>query len=202
MTEQSAPNTMTTPARSRLGSLLASPRARVVSVIVAVAVAGGIIAWIVLGASSNNSSAPVSVSPIAPVALSTSGLRTLAHAVRQPIYWAGPKSGYSYELTRTTNGDLYIRYLPAGVKAGAKGAKYLIVATYPFANAYRALQTTAKGAAIPIPKGGIALVDAKYPRSVHLAYPGVDYQVEIYDPSPAVARSVAISGDVTPAPTR
>ena len=40
----------------------------------------------------------------------------------------------------------------------------------------------------------MALVDESYPNSVHVAYPGVDYQVEVYDPSPARAREVATSG--------
>jgi hypothetical protein len=30
-----------------------------------------------------------------------------------------------------------------------------------------------------VPGGGTALVDAGYPQSVHLAFPGVDYQLEV-----------------------
>lgn len=203
MSEQLAPDTTATPTRGSRGPLLSSPRARLVSAVLAIAVAAGIILWLLVGGSSKNStpSGPV-VQPIAPVALSASGLRTLVRAAGQPIYWSGLKAGYSYELSRTSNGNVYVRYLPAGVKAGAPGAKYLIVATYPFANAYNALKATANGSSIPIPHGGIALVDAKHPKSVHLAYPGVPFQLEVFDPSPALARSVAVSGDVRPAPSR
>jgi hypothetical protein len=42
------------------------------------------------------------------------------------------------------------------------------------------------------------VVDKTYTKSVHVAYPGVAYQVEVYDPSPATARTVAVSGDVRP----
>ena len=91
-----------------------------------------------------------------------------------------------------------MRYLPLGVKAGAPEGKYLIVATYPFPKAFAALQAVAHGSQIGLPGGGIAVVDQAYPKSVHLAYPGVAYQVEVFDPSPARARQVAVSGDVQP----
>jgi hypothetical protein len=35
------------------------------------------------------------------------------------------------------------------------------------------------------------------PTSIHLAYPGSDYQVEVFDPSAAVARRVVSSGQLT-----
>jgi hypothetical protein len=167
----------------------------------AVAVAAGIIVWAVTGGSSNSkpTSGPVGATPIAPVALSLSGLQTLAKTVPQPIYWAGPKSGYLYELTRTSSGNVYIRYLPHGVHAGAKGSQYLVVATYPYPNAFNALQAVANGRQISVPRGGIGVVDAKDPKSVHIAYPGLSYQIEVYDPSPATARRIAASGAVRPA---
>ena len=31
---------------------------------------------------------------------------------------------------------------------------------------------------------------------IHVAYPGVPYQVEVFDPSPARARTIVSSGDV------
>ena len=142
------------------------------------------------------------VSPIAPVALSASGLHTLTATLNkvhgQPIYWAGTKSGDLYELRRTSNGNVYVRYLPRNVKAGSPAASYLTVATYPFTGAYAALQKVAGSNGVAIPGGGIAVVDKKDPKSVHVAYPNVNYQVEVYDPSPATALSVASSGNVRP----
>jgi hypothetical protein len=161
----------------------------------ALAVATGVLGlWIVF---SHDSSTPSSSAPsVKPVALSASGLRTLARFVPEPIYWAGPKKGYFYELRRTKKDDIYIRYLPPGVNAGAKGAKYLVVASYPFPGALDALEKVAHGKGIRLRGGGLALVDQSYPKSVHLAFPNVDYQVEVYDPSPARALAVASPGEV------
>lgn len=196
MTEQPAPQAETAPTRGNLSARFGSTRARVVAAVVAIAVIAGIIVWIVSGGSS--SSSPDVASPIAPLALSAGGLHTLAKNVPQPIYWAGEQRGHLYELTRTKSGNVYIRYLPQGVKAGAPGAKYLVIGTYPFTNAFTALKAVANGKQISIPGGGIAVVDPKDPKSVHLAWPNVLYQIEVFDPSPATARSIAVSGSVRP----
>lgn len=197
--EQLASHMESASTSEKRGGMRGRRRVRLAALIVALAVVAGGVAWALVGkgGSSPTTAGPV-VQPIAPVALSASGLRTLARAVPQPIYWAGPKHGYLYELTRTTSGRIYVRYLPTGVKAGAPGASYLIVATYPYAGALNALKAVAHGAQVTIPGGGVALVDTKDPKSVHLAYPGVAYQVEVYDPSPAASRAVAVSGKVLP----
>jgi len=172
--------------------------------VVALALAAGLIAWAVVGRSDDDNTAsttPANTTPTVagtgPVGLSARGLRTLSRNVKEPIYWAGPMAGTTYELTRTRNGSVYIRYLPRGVEPGEK-ADLLIVATYPFSKAYDGLKEIAKGREITLPGGGIALVDEKYPKSVHLAFRGVNYQVEVYDPSPERALEVASSGDVAP----
>ena len=176
---------------------------------VALAAGAGLAAWAIVGHDGAGSSSTSSVSPpapattaatakpIGPVALSAKGLRTLTSSVHQPVYWAGPQAGYLYELTRTSTGTVFIRYLPPGVKAGAKQQKYLIIATYPFVNPVKALKNLS-GTHLVIPGGGVAMVDRVHPQSVHLAYPGVDDQVEIYDPSPARSLRIARSGEVRP----
>jgi len=123
-------------------------------------------------------------------------LASFAQSVSQPIYWAGSKPNTVYELTRTGKGKVSVRYLPAGVKAGAHGANYLIVATYPFAGAFDSLQQSHDGTVWHINNGSIAVVDGTKPKSVHLAFPGVDYQVEVYDPSGQRAIPVSLSGVV------
>ena len=177
------------------------PRIRLAAAVGA-ALAVGIIAWALVGRGSSNPSKPTSAltaSPIPPVALSAKGLLTLAASVEQPIYWAGPKTGYFYELTRTAAGNVFIRYLPPGVKAGAPGSTFLTIATYPFPHALHAVKHVANGTDLALPGGGVAVVDEKNPKSVHLAYPGTAYEIEVYDPSPATSREVALSGDVRPA---
>jgi hypothetical protein len=46
--------------------------------------------------------------------------------------------------------------------------------------------------------GGLAFQDKGHPTSVYLAYPGSNYQVEVFDPSAARARQVVLSGRVAP----
>jgi hypothetical protein len=187
--------TTTRPAASRRWS-----RAGLIAALVVLAIVAGVIIWAVKGGDSSPSTAtkgPV-VSAIKPVALSASGLKTLAGAVGQPIYWAGPTKGYSYELRRTDNGNVYVRYLPPGVKAGASGADYLIVATYPFRGAFEAIQKVGGGRKIQLPGGGIGQIASSYPNSVHLAFPKVDYQVEVFDPSAQRALEVATTGQIKP----
>ena len=159
-----------------------------------------LVAWLLLSRDDSSGSAKQPVAePVKPVALSESGLKTLAGAVEEPIYWAGAQKGFMYELRRTANGSTYVRYLPRGVKAGAGGARYLTIATYPFPDALDALEKVAGGKGIDVPGGGVALVSAQRPMSVHLAFPDVDYQVEVFDPSPERAREIAASGNVRPA---
>jgi len=184
-------------ARRRTQDLLRQPRVRL-GALLAVVVAVVVVLWAVIGSGSSSKPPAPSTSSVGPVGLSASGLRTLGSVVGQPIYWAGAKKGYLYEMTRNLQGAVYLRYLPPGAKVGAKGSNFLVVVTYPFAGAFQALKNVSKGREISIPGGGIALVDEKYPNSVHLAYPGAAYQIEVYDPSPARSLEVARSGDVRP----
>ena len=56
-----------------------------------------------------------------PLLMSPAELRAEASLIGQPIYWAGPRKGYEYEFQRTSNGYVYVRYLPRGLPAGATG---------------------------------------------------------------------------------
>jgi hypothetical protein len=183
--------------RAPLFGRVRESRRATLAAVIALALVAGVIAWAVVSQTGDSSNDNGTVAtPVEPVALSASGLGTLARASGQPIYWAGPRKGYLYELTRTANRNVYVRYLPPGVNAGDKRTNYLIVATYPFPGAFEALQKVAGSGGVQIPGGGLALVDQKDPKSVHVAFPNVDYQVEVFDPSPARALAVATSGQV------
>ena len=149
-----------------------------------------------LGGLTSGSAAP----PTKPLGASVAQLKSLAGELRHPVYWIGPKSGYTYELTQTSGGNVYIRYLPPGVSVGAQEA-YLSVATYPFPGAFASLKALSKQksqVAIRLAGGGIGLINKQYPKSIHLAYPGSDYQVEVFDPSPARVRQIVSSNQVKP----
>jgi len=163
---------------------------------VALAVAAGLITWLALrgnGGSTHAVRAPAH-------AASAHELAALPSNVHHPVYWAGPKPGYTYEVTRTHAGLIFIRYLPTGVAVGTKH-EYLTIGTYPTKNALAAVRAIAKrlrATPLTLSGGGLAVQDTKHPSSVYFAYPGSDYQVEVFDPSPARARSLALSGRVTP----
>ena len=105
----------------------------------------------------------------------------------------------SYELTQTPAGRSYIRYLPAGVHAGSS-TPYLTIGTYPLPNAYAVTKAAAHGAGVVTIKipGGFAFYKTSSPSNVHVAYPGQDLQIEVYDPSAARAHEVVASGQLAP----
>jgi hypothetical protein len=133
-------------------------------------------------------------------AVSASQLQLLARSVKHPVYWAGPKSG-AYELTRTSDGRIYIRYLPSTDKVGDRAAKYLTIGTYPTKTAFVNLQHAAKrtgAVSLKIGNGGMLVFNQSTPKSVYLGYPNTTYQVEVYDPSPQQARTLILSGQIKP----
>jgi hypothetical protein len=134
------------------------------------------------------------------VAVSAKGLAERAAEEHQPIYWAGPASKRTLELTKTGQRWFLLRYLPPGVEVGA-GGPYLTIGTYPVTDAFAAVQrlTREDGAvSIELANGGLASVNPKhFPYSVFLAYPGSNYQVEVFDPSLARARRLVTSGKIS-----
>ena len=72
------------------------------------------------------------------------------------------------------------------------------MATYPLHSAFEALKEKAGDKAVAGPDGSIIYVNPNDPTSVLLAFPNVDYEIEIFDPSPEAALSTAKSGDIRP----
>ena len=138
------------------------------------------------------------VSYIPPIGFSGKNLAQESKFINTPFYWAGPVEGDLYEFTRDPRGDLYVRYLPPGVQVGTNGTNFLIVGTYPIPGAFAALKEAATGKAVAGPDGSIVFVRPEDPKSVLMAFPNVDDEIEIYDPSPAVALATALSGNVRP----
>ncbi len=136
--------------------------------------------------------------------MSLDALNALASSSSSPVYWAGPSHGSTYEVTKTTDGRVFIRYLPPGVAAGTD-KPYLTIGTYPVAGAYTVLSTLAnRNGSVKLKVGGgaIAFYDSSSPTNVYFAYPGSNYQVEVYDPSPTEVRSLVSSGQVVPVSAR
>jgi hypothetical protein len=185
-----------------------------IGAVLALAVAVGFVVWLFVRGDGDSSSKKATVGPTRTTttrttttgrklltAASPQTLKTLSAASNRPIYWAGPRARTTYELTRTPDGRIYVRYLPKGAKVGDTRANFLIVATYPVPNAYKAVQTAAKedGAVkIRLPRHGLAVYNRNSETNVYFAYPGTDFQVEVYDPNPLRARRLVSSGKIRP----
>lgn len=131
------------------------------------------------------------------ILMSPAGLRAEARLLGQPIYWAGEKKGYEYEFQRTSDGYVYVRYLPQGLRAG-DARKFLTISMYPYVGAFKAVKAAGKGSAFGGPDGSVVYVRPDHSGSVLMAWHGVQYQIEVYDPRPARSIAVALSGRVQP----
>ncbi len=182
-----------------LGELAKDPRLSVTALL-AIAALIALAVWLVVESvgddDSQSSATPAETTE--PVALSASGLATLAQAGGSPIYWVGPRPGFKYELAQR-DGQVFLRYLPSGAEAGDTRA-LLTVGTYPVENAFNVTSGIQGSDVIPIPGGGVAMVSADRPNSAYVAYPGVEYQMEVYHPDPAEVRRLVRSGAVKPVP--
>jgi hypothetical protein len=133
------------------------------------------------------------------VAATQQELKQVAAEVGHPVYWAGPAAGRTYELTRTRDGRIFIRYLPEGTDVGDPRPKFTTVGTYPSPTAFATLERGAKrkdATAYRFQSGAIAVTYAKTPSSVYFAFPTSPYLVEVFDPSPARAVKLVTSGQV------
>jgi len=170
-----------------------------VGAVVAVALVIGFVAWLVL----HDGSSPSSTSPIPAgskaLPISPNGLHTLA-SLGIPIYWVGRRAGSAYELTKTPDNRVFIRYLPSIADVGTH-KPHLTIGTYPARDAFAVARRRAGlSGSVKVPVGrGVAYYRSDTPTNVFLAYPGVADTVEVYDPSPGRARDLVASGQVVAA---
>ena len=166
--------------------------------LLAVAVAAFLVVWLLVR-NHNHTAAPQTHGNAS--AASQADLKQLAHSLTHPVYWAGPQNGTTYELTRTSDGRVYIRYLTSPSQVGDPRPNYLVVGTYPRAHAFAELKRAArqKGAVrIRLAHGGLVYYAAAKPTNVYFGYPGAHYQVEVYDPTPSQARRLVLHGSIRP----
>ena len=191
------------PARRRERRIPVLKQGRVrVGAVIALAAALALIIWAIVGSGGGGKSTPAAPGGSAPVALSFAGLKTFVGALHQPIYWIGKRQGVTYELTQAGGGKVYVRYLPAGVKAGDPNT-YLTVGTYPLPNAFAVTrQISGKNGtvAIPLAGGAVGYYSPNNQTNAYIAFSGSDYQMEVYDPTPGVARTLVAQGRVKSVP--
>jgi hypothetical protein len=143
-------------------------------------------------------------SQFGPRAAAPSELKIISEVLAQPIYWAGPKPGFTYEISRAANGNVFLRYLPQGTAVGAKPNKkapYLVIATYPVSDAYEAVVRASKkkgSVGVKIPNKGLAVYATTEPATYYFAYPDARYQVGVFAPTAAEARKLVLRARVLP----
>src|SRR5712691_7742778 len=53
------------------------------------------------------------------IVLTASGVVSFAKTHGSPLYWLGPQIGSDYQVTSSPDGRIFLRYVPASVRAGA-----------------------------------------------------------------------------------
>jgi hypothetical protein len=167
--------------------------------VLAVALAVGVIAWVVGGDDEGGEAAPPATeSRIVEAAELANAAALLDH----PVYWAGPMAGAELELTEGEDGSSQVGYLDEGAEAGEESPDAPTIGSYPLPDPAGALDRFAAepGSVVERGRGGLEVVYARSsPSSVYFVPAGEGVQVEVYDPRPGRALRLALSGRVRPA---
>ncbi len=154
------------------------------------------------GAATAGATGPTSAARPKPEAATPESLQALSKTLKRPVYWVGPApEGATYELTRTGDGSVYVRYLDGGAAPGDPRPNFLTVGTYPQSTPFKTVTAAAKRAGARTEKleeGGLAVANRSRPSSWYLAYPDSDELVEVFAPKAERARELVRSGRVVP----
>lgn len=178
-----------------------SERVRITAVI-AVALAAGLLVWLLL-IKGDDSSSELEVTQSGPQAaqvVSESELLEAMEGVGYPVYWAGPRAGVEYEVSRPEEGRAYIRYLPEGEEPESE-TPFLTVGSYQQPDALASIRELGRkpGAVlVEIDGGGAAYSEAATATNAYLAFPGIDTQIEVFDPRAGEALRLIRSGAIVP----
>jgi hypothetical protein len=171
---------------------------------IAIALVVGFLVWLIfIRGGEDDPETPVDAVPqveaVGPEFASRSDLREAAAAVGHEIYWAGPHEDGRPELTVTTDGRVFVRYLTGDAEPGRQAANYLTVATYRIGDAFAATSEVAgrEGReSFEVDGGGIAVFSDE--QRVYFAYPDSALQVEVFDPDPWRARDLVEANRIVP----
>ncbi len=145
--------------------------------------------------------APVLPTTGKPALLTGKVLAAVTAAAGHDVYGVAAPAGSRPEVTRGSDGEVWVRYLSGDAKLGDARADYLTIGTYPRADALAAAKAAAEGdqqRSAELPDGGVMLWSVERPESVYAASPGSDLLVEVYSPDPEAARDLVSGGAVAP----
>lgn len=168
---------------------------------IALAVVVGLVAWMVTRDGNGDDEAAPPAATDARL-IEPAELGNVAATAGHPVYWAGEVEGRQLELTESPEGGVQVRYLEEGTEAGEGPVEALTVGSYPLPDPEQALDAFAElpGAIVRRGEDGRKVVSNNQRRSsVYFVDPDNSVQVEVYDPSPQRAMSLARSGQARPA---
>ena len=128
------------------------------------------------------------------VALTESELFAAVKKLGVDVYWAGPVRDAKYTLAVPADGQAYIRYLPNGKGIEDTKPNYVVIATYSTTDAFTSTQAagnTSNGVTFINTEGAAVYYSKDTPTNVYVAYPNLNYQIEIFDPIGATALEIA-----------
>ena len=175
------------------------PRARlaIALVLAALLAAGGAFAAVTL----TRDDKPALPAAGKPALLTGTTLKAATTAAGHAVYGIAAPAGTRPEITRSSTGEVWVRYLTGDAKVGDARADYLTIGTYPRTDALAAAKAAAEGdhqRSTELPDGGVMLWSIERPESVYAASPGSNLLVEVYSPDPERARALISGGAVAP----
>ena len=172
--------------------------------VLAVALAVALLVWLLFikgdGDDGSQTAAAPETSGRSVALVPESDLLEALEGVGYPVYWAGARLGVEYEVLRLPEGRTYIRYLPEGEKVESE-RPFLTVGSYEQPGALKSIRNLgSKPGAIlvSIPGGGSAYAEGTDATSAYMAFPGVDTQIEVFDPQGGKALRLIRSGAIVP----
>jgi hypothetical protein len=155
---------------------------------------------ITYGITNINSAAPVASASAfteviaGKVALTENELIDAVKKLGVDVYWAGPVDGAKYTLSAPAEGQVYLRYLPNGDGLTDTKPNYVVIATYTTADAFTATQAAgnqSNGVVFINNQGAAVYYNKDVPTNVYVAYPNLNYQIEVFSPIAATALDIA-----------
>ena len=128
------------------------------------------------------------------VALTESELIDAVKKLGVDVYWAGPVNGAKYTLAVPAEGQAYVRYLPNGDGLTDTQPNYVVIATYTTTDAFRATQAAgnqSNGVTFINAEGAAVYYNKDTPTNVYVAYPNLNYQIEVFNPIAKTALDIA-----------
>ena len=148
------------------------------------------------------SSQNLALSTTGQVALTESQLITAVRDAKVTIYWVGPQGDTRYLLTIDKTGSGIIRYIPISGAVSSTTTATRTVATYNANGAYaKSVSVSTKVGNSTFQNADKSLVFYKNSdtNDIFMAFPGKNFQVEIFDPVAGQALSLAVlAGQVRP----